>query len=180
MLLLECFPTLGCASGIQKLQCDNASHFVDAVYKLEEFCVEQYLKRDGGNAEKLCRDDLKESDGFIIIGGQGNDIPPGKVDDARCRTQGSDTFNQRKRKLSTHLSFKGLKGRNEMEDTFHANNMNETTHSHLCHVAPTSSFNDKIQHLQVQSVSPSCTRKKSAVIRLSYTRKSYDGEEYCK
>lgn len=175
----ECFPTLGCASGVQKLQYDNASHFVDAMHKLEEFCVEQYLKRDGGKVEKLCKDELKEGDGVTIIGGQDNDFSPGKVDDSRCRPQRSDTFNQRKRKFGTHLSFKGLTGKHDMEDRFHGNNTKETSPSHLRHLAPPSSFNEKIQHLQVQSGSPSCPRKKSAVIRLSYTRKSYEGEEYC-
>ncbi|PKU74902.1 hypothetical protein MA16_Dca020674 [Dendrobium catenatum] len=174
----ECFPSLSCASGVQKQQHDNASHFADAMHKLEEFCVEQYLKRDGGIAEKLCKDEPKEGDGFTIISEQGNGFPQGKLDDARCRTQGSDVLNIRKRKLGTHLSFKGLKGRHEMEDRFHGNNMKEAS-PHLRHLAPTSSFNENIQQLQVQSVSPSCPRKTSAVIRLSYSRKCYEGEEYC-
>ncbi|KAK8943928.1 hypothetical protein KSP40_PGU011374 [Platanthera guangdongensis] len=161
----DSFPAISCANGVQKLQYDSTARFADAMHKLEEFCVEQYLKRDGGKAENFFKNDLKEDDGFTIAGGQG------------YRTQGL-----RKRKLDTHLSFKSLKGWHDVEDGLHENNTLEAAPSRLQHLAPTLSFNDKIQHLQVQSVSPSCPRRKAAVIRLSYTRTSYETEEtteYC-
>lgn len=169
----DCFS----ASGDKKLQYDSTLRFADAMNKLEEFCVEQYFKSDGGKTEKFFKNELKEDDGFTIIGCPGYDFPQGKVDDARCRTQGL-----KKRKLDSHLSFKSLKGCHDMEDGFHENSMKETLPSCLRHLAPTLSFNEKIQYLQAQSVSPLYPRKKSAVIKLSYTRTSYEAEEtteYC-
>ncbi|PKA59863.1 hypothetical protein AXF42_Ash015921 [Apostasia shenzhenica] len=147
-------------NGAQKLQYDSASCFAGAMNKLDEFCVEQYLRRDGGKAEKFSKDDTLDGDGYRIIGGQSY-----------------EACNKRKRVLDTHLSFKSLKDNHDTEDRGHENNVKEMTPYPLCGLAPALSFNEKIQQVQVQNVSPLCRKRKSAVIRLSYTRKSYDGEE---
>lgn len=70
----------------------------------------------------------------------------------------------------TYGSFKGFgeKSDDQME-------------SRVCKLVSSVSFNDKIY--QMTTHSPSCQNKQSAVIRLSYTRKSYESEEateFCK
>ncbi|KAG0462451.1 hypothetical protein HPP92_020927 [Vanilla planifolia] len=173
----DCFPSLSHPSGTQKMQYNSASRFVDAMYKLGEFCVEQYFRRDGISTEKFCMDEHKDCDRFSAIALHGFDFPLGTDDDLRLKYQGPEGCTIRKRILDTHVSFKGLNDRHNMEEMLHENEMKELVPSHLKRLAPTLSFNEKIQHVQMQSASPLCPRRKSAIIRMSYTRQSYDGEE---
>lgn len=80
-----------------------------------------------------------------------------------------DVFTQRQR------SFKGLK-----DDMPQENNLKTRTRL----LAPSISFNDKMFKInQMQNPPPSCQVRKSAVIRLSYKRKSCEMDEdneFCK
>lgn len=129
------------------LQYENASKFVDAICKLEDFCdksprhlaVDQFAKRDGV-------DEFKGVDGIKIMNPQG-----------------------RKRVVDSYSSTKDSK------DDKHE--VGEKSHP----VIPSVGINDKNQHLS--SASPPSQKRKSAIIKLSYKRKSYGGDEtteFCK
>ena len=67
----------------------------------------------------------------------------------------------------------------EGHETEDKSRVNKTS-SCVCKLVPSVSFNDKIQ--QPNTCLP-CQKKRSAVINLSYKRKSFDGEElteFCK
>ncbi|KAJ0973788.1 hypothetical protein J5N97_015753 [Dioscorea zingiberensis] len=130
----DVFPIVSNSIGAQMLQYENASRFVDAMCKLEEFCdasprhlaVDQFVKRDG-------TDDSKEAVGFKAMNPQG-----------------------RKRPVESYGSLKDFK---------------DDKHD----VGEKSNRIDKKQH--IPSASPPCQKRKSAVIRLAYKRKSCDGDE---
>ncbi|KAJ0973758.1 hypothetical protein J5N97_015723 [Dioscorea zingiberensis] len=130
----DVFPIVSNSIGAQMLQYENASRFVDAMCKLEEFCdasprhlaVDQFVKRDG-------TDDSKEAVGFKAMNPQG-----------------------RKRPVDSYGSLKDFK---------------DDKHD----VGEKSNRIDKKQH--IPSASPPCQKRKSAVIRLAYKRKSCDGDE---
>jgi hypothetical protein len=109
--------------------------------------VEQYLKGDGGKNEKE-----KASD------------------EPKLSIQISDVASKTKKFLTNSCagSFKGLKEKADREEK---HSMNRAP-SFVKKMLPSVSFNDKM----AGTGSPT-SKRKSAVIRLSYKRKSYDGEE---
>ncbi|CAD5172640.1 unnamed protein product [Musa acuminata subsp. malaccensis] len=162
--------------GAQMLQYENASRLVDAMYKLEGFCgttpvtlaVEHYLKREGKMDKISCKDEAKDADGSEIIKPHRRELPMGKVN----KTLGSEACMKKRKFLAdSYGSFKGLRERHDTEEK----SLGNKKQSYLRKLVSSVSFNDKIYHMT--KLSPSCQKKKSAVIRLSYTRKSYDGEE---
>ncbi|KAM0936713.1 putative protein ENHANCED DISEASE RESISTANCE 2 [Dioscorea sansibarensis] len=137
----DVFPIVSNSIGAQMLQYENASKFVDAICKFEDFCdksprhlaVDQFAKRDGV-------DYSKGVDGFKIL------IPHG-----------------RKRVVDSNGSLKDFKDdRHEVGEKSHR-------------IVPSVGFNDRNQH--VPSASPPSQKRKSAIIKLSYKRQSYDGDE---
>ncbi|KAJ3673024.1 hypothetical protein LUZ60_006398 [Juncus effusus] len=76
-----------------------------------------------------------------------------------------------KKSNSRAASFKGLKEKNETEERISGNK----TPLFVRKLLPSVSFNDKI--VTAGGTGSPCQKRKSAVIRLSYKRKSYDGEE---
>ncbi|KAK2655761.1 hypothetical protein Ddye_008813 [Dipteronia dyeriana] len=94
-----------------------------------------------------------------ILGTQGYDLSHlGKVD---------EIYSKRKKLIDHYGSFKGLReGRRDSEEN--------TLKSGLARLVPSVSFNDKI--LNSATFGPQL-RKKSAVYRLSFKRRSCDGEE---
>ncbi|KAG1342022.1 hypothetical protein COCNU_05G002510 [Cocos nucifera] len=174
----DSFPSVN-PTGTQKLQYENA--FADAMSKFEELCgstpiaqaVERYLKRDGG---KTGKDDFKDLDRFAMISPHRYKLSMEKFDGSRFRTQGGEFCSKVKKTLVDSCgSFKGSKG-HETEEKYHESK----TPSHVRKLVPSVSFNEKIQ---MASASPQCQKRKTAVLRLSYKRKSYDGEdtmEFCK
>ncbi|XP_022750680.1 uncharacterized protein LOC111299636 isoform X2 [Durio zibethinus] len=155
------FPSVGNAIGNissgQVLQYESSSCFVDGKCKYEEY-HESYLKIDGG---KMSKDELKESNRFSLINSQGHELSRfGKADDICSR---------RKKLLDhSHGSFKGLK-----EDK--RNSEEKTLRSGLSRMVPSVSFNDKIL---TSTMAPQSQRKKLAVFRLSFKRRSScDGED---
>lgn len=80
--------------------------------------------------------------------------------------QGSEVCTKMKKVLNSYGSFKGY----HTEEKSHENNL-----KHKRRLVPCVSFNDKIQ--QMANASPQGQKRRSTVIRLSYKRQSYDGEE---
>ncbi|GAV61726.1 DUF1336 domain-containing protein [Cephalotus follicularis] len=151
---------IGNVSGGHVLQYESSSCFVDGKHKYEEY-HESFLKIDGGKTDKfLSKDECKESNGFALINTKGHELSLlGKVDDV-CG---------KRKKLFDHSigSFKGLK-----EDM--CDSEENPLKSGLSLLIPSVSFNEKI--LQ-STMGPQSQRKKSAVLRLSFKRRSCDGEE---
>ncbi|XP_019705906.1 uncharacterized protein [Elaeis guineensis] len=164
------FPSVGSAIGTQMLQFENASRFVDGMCKFEEFyddtqialAVEQYLKRDEGRTEKPLSKD---------------EIPMRKADEAKFTTQGTDICTKKKNILDDlHCSFKGSKeDKHDTGEKTHENTLKQMTSSCTPQLVHSVSFNDKIE--QINCASPPCQKRKSGVIKLSFNRKSKDGDE---
>ncbi|XP_039113906.1 LOW QUALITY PROTEIN: uncharacterized protein LOC120249460 [Dioscorea cayenensis subsp. rotundata] len=137
----DVFPIVSNSIGAQMLQYENASKFVDAICKLEDFCdksprhlaVDQFAKRDGV-------DEFKGVDGIKIMNPQG-----------------------RKRVVDSYSSTKDSK------DDKHE--VGEKSHQSF----PLSELMTKINIFS--SASPPSQKRKSAIIKLSYKRKSYGGDE---
>ncbi|KAF3323248.1 hypothetical protein FCM35_KLT11979 [Carex littledalei] len=140
----------------QVSQYETASHVVDTMcHAIDDACssgpmalaVEQYLKGDGGKNEK--------------------ERTP---DEPRLSNPITDVASKTKKFLTNSCagSFKGLK---EKADGEEKHSMNKAP-SFVKKLLPSVSFNDK-----AAGTGSPCSKRKSAVIRLSYKRKSYDGEE---
>lgn len=147
---------IGNISSGQVLQYESSSRIVDGKCKYEEY-HESYVKIDG---HKTSKEEYKESKGFAVISTQGYEVSRlGKADESR-----------RKKLLgNSYGSFKGL--REDRRDS-----QENTLKSGLPRLVPSVSFNDKI-------LTGSAPKKKLAVFRLSFKRKSSDGEEttqHCK
>ncbi|PIA62892.1 hypothetical protein AQUCO_00200719v1 [Aquilegia coerulea] len=154
--------------GPQMLQYENASCFKEARCKYGEFyestptsfAIERYLTIDGGTVENFCKDECKEGDGFTVLSSRGYDLSClGKVD---------DICTKRKKELQDPYGSFNLK------DDGHDSEEN-TLKSRLPCLLPNINLNDKNQ-LPSSPCGPS-QRRKSAVYRVSFKRKSYDGEE---
>lgn len=155
------------SSGGQVVQYETSSCFVDGLHKIEEYHG-SYLKIDGGKTEKfLSKDEYKESNRYAVISSQGYELS--------CLGKNDEVYTTRKKVLEHSGSFNGLK--EEKHD------FGEKTHDinlklGLPRLVPCLSFNDKIMN----PPSPQSQRRKSTVIRLSFKRKSCDGDEktgYC-
>ncbi|GLU11015.1 hypothetical protein SLE2022_277880 [Rubroshorea leprosula] len=147
----DCFPSMGNAipniSSGQVVQYESSSCFVDGEGKYEEY-HESVLKIDGVKAEKLLRKDVQ---GFELSHW-------GKADDI-C---------SKRKKLLEHSygSFKGL-------TEYGCNSEEKTLKSRLARLVPSVSFNDKIL---ASTMGAQSQRKKTAVFRLSFKRRSCDRE----
>ncbi|WOL15443.1 hypothetical protein Cni_G24224 [Canna indica] len=173
----DCLPSVSGSIGTQLVPCENASLLVDAVCKFEEL-----YEADGGKSEKLSsKDESKNADRLNSINAQGSEIPLEKVGEARLGNQ-TESCNKMKRVLEDiYGSFKDIKeNRHNTEERFCESTLKQLTSSCGPHLVPSVSFNDKIQ--QFPSASPPCQKRRSAVIRLSFKRKSKDGDdisEFC-
>ncbi|KAG6532493.1 hypothetical protein ZIOFF_006339 [Zingiber officinale] len=176
----DVLPSVNGSVGTQFVPHENASMLVDAVCKLEELyeatpisvAVEQFIETDVGKTEVLfSKKELANADGVTLE----------KVGEAKLRNQ-IESCNKMKRVLEDICgSFKELKENRENTDE---NNCESTSKKLTSSCPPHSvsfiSFNDKVQ--QFPSASPQCQKRRSAVIRLSFGRKSKDGEdvsEFC-
>lgn len=161
----DCFPignneveNMSCP---QKSQFDNAACLKEPRYKYGQFyertptsfAVERYLMIDGADTENLCKDEYNP-----VLCSQGYDLSClGKVEDICTKTR---------------KSFKDNACKEDKRDSVEKIPEN-TLKSRLPRLAQTVSFNDKTK----LPTSPGGTRRKSAVYRVSFKRKSYDGEE---
>lgn len=149
--LVDFFPNI---SNGQVLQYDTSSYYVDSQCNIKEY-HESFSSKDG----------VKEPNGSSLVITQGKEPPaPGKSDES-----GS------KRKKNTdrcYLNFNGAKDdKNDQEEKV----PEKLLKSVLPRLVPSAGLNEKIN--SALSAGPQSQRKKSAVIRLSFKRKSLDGEE---
>lgn len=142
--------TIGNISSGQVLQYESSSCYADGSYKYEEY-HESYMKIDGS---KTGKDEYKESKGFAVISAQGYDL---------SHFSKADEIRRKKLLNNSYGSFKGLK---EDRRDSQENNLK----SGRSRLVPSVSFNDKI-------LSASAPKGKLSVFRLSFKRKSGDGEE---
>ncbi|XP_031492810.1 uncharacterized protein LOC116259235 [Nymphaea colorata] len=181
----DCFPTINNSSGASQVQYENAPCLVEAMGKIEDFpdgvpmslTVEQCLQMDGGKPVFSNKDQSKEFDSLTARDTQGYDLPYlGKTDEANARISGTEINTRKKRSLEDaygHCSpFK--ENASNIEEKNHDQSQKQRTISCLPRLVPTVSFNDKTQPL---SPGPPSQRKKSAVIRVSFKRRSYDGDD---
>ncbi|XP_074570959.1 uncharacterized protein LOC141827574 [Curcuma longa] len=178
----DCLPSAN-AVGTQTLQYETASCFMDAMSKLEDanlitpltMAPEKYFKIESPNDRVLCNCD--PPDRLVNSCASFDELSSSKVDEARDRTHGTDIYTKKKTNLSdSHGGFKGSKEVHEMDDKSHVNKAS----SHICKLVPSVCFNNRIQ--KIPNGSPPSQNKRSSVIKLSYKRKSYDGEdktEFC-
>lgn len=156
----DCFPSIGNVPGGQVVQYETSACYLDSNCKYEEY-HESFMKIDGGKTENFfSKDESKENT-------QGFDIPSMAKSDEACI----------KRKKILDHSYGSFSSLNEDR-----RGSEEKTREKIVKpgLVPSVSFNDKI--LNQPSPSRHSQRKKSAVIRLSFKRKSCDGEEtteYC-
>ncbi|KAL5739122.1 hypothetical protein ACOSQ2_028302 [Xanthoceras sorbifolium] len=150
--------TIGNIPSGQMLQFESSSRFVDGKGKYEEY-HESYFKIDGSKKENNLSKNEKDLNKFTGLSTQGYELPHlGKVDEISSK---------RKKLIDHYGSFKGLREcRRDSEES--------TLKSGLARLVPSVSFNDRI--LNSATLVPQ-QRKKSAIYRLSFKRKSCDGEE---
>uniref|UniRef100_A0A5B7B0P1 Protein ENHANCED DISEASE RESISTANCE 2 C-terminal domain-containing protein n=1 Tax=Davidia involucrata TaxID=16924 RepID=A0A5B7B0P1_DAVIN len=158
----DCFPNI---SNGQVLQYETSSCFVDNKCKYKEY-HESYLKIDGGKGKDGC----KESNGFALLSTQGYELS--------CVGKSEEFCSKRKKKLDSSYGSINCAIENKCDSV--EKTQENILKSGLPRLVPSVSFNDKI----INATSPGLQsqRKKSAVIRLSFKRKSVDREEtneYC-
>ncbi|XP_068655012.1 uncharacterized protein [Aristolochia californica] len=171
----DCFPVvsnaIGNLSNTQML--DSTSSFMGAMCKFEELCdntnpvsfsLERHMKIDGGKAEKYFsgKEDFKESDRIAILTAQGYEVS--------CLGKSDEVYTKRRKLGGRYASFKGLK-----EDKHDPEEKNHETLKQI-KLAPSVSFNDKTL-LHTSNPCPPSQKKMSALIRLSFKRRSNEGEE---
>ncbi|KAF2299407.1 hypothetical protein GH714_031853 [Hevea brasiliensis] len=151
-MLGDRFSSVGSAVGNiscgQVLQYESSSCFMDGQGKYEEY-HESFVKIDG---QGISRDEHNDSKGFALIGTQGYEIS----------LSGKTEENRMKKLLDTYGSFKSSK------DVRHS--QENTIKSGLPRLFPSVSFNDKVLNASAQ-------QKKLGVFKLSFKRKSCDGDE---
>ncbi|PKA52512.1 hypothetical protein AXF42_Ash001492 [Apostasia shenzhenica] len=165
---------------------ENAARCVNALCKFEDCdcspvtsAVENYVKGDDGKTEECtmrgeCKDDRTS-------GSQQTDvISNGNIDEHNFKSQIPEAHYKRKKILNDSvIGFNTLEDdRLDNEEKSQENTLKQLTSSCLPRLVPSLSFKDTSQ--QIPSVSPQCPGRKSAVIQLSFKRKSYDGEEITK
>ncbi|XP_073006303.1 uncharacterized protein [Typha latifolia] len=171
-------PAVTNAIGTKLLLSEETSCFVDAVHNFEEFfdccpvalAVEEYLKRDIGRRQKfLHEDEIREPNTSKTIHPEGHSISVPKVEEENGRTKGTENVTKLKNVEDLAGNFKDLK-----EDS-HDRQEKAVTSSCTPRLVLSGNSSSKIQ--PISSDSPRCQKRKSAVIRLSFKRRSYDGDE---
>ncbi|RRT59258.1 hypothetical protein B296_00037418 [Ensete ventricosum] len=170
------------------LQSENASLVVDEACKFEEFHdstsislgFEQHTDSDGIRSSKLSsKDEFEDADRLKIINSQGSESQSEKANEGKLRNQIESSSKVKKVLEDIRGSFKGLKEIiHDTEEKFRESTLKQLTSSCAPHLVPSISFNDKEK--QFPSASPQCQKRRSAVIRLSFKRRSKDATEFYK
>ncbi|XP_020257590.1 uncharacterized protein LOC109834090 isoform X2 [Asparagus officinalis] len=146
-------PAVNNAIGAQVLQYENASRFVDAMCRYEE-CG------DSTPIALVVEEIFKREEGKTEVLSQDDD----KDTDSDFGT------------ITNNGSFNILnKDEQGAEGYCNENTLKQTTSTDIRGLAPSVSFSDKIP--QIPNASPLAPKRKSAVIKLSFKRKSCEGEE---
>ncbi|XP_062211602.1 uncharacterized protein LOC133912729 [Phragmites australis] len=165
--------------------CSNEDAWFDSVSILEDDSDDEFKSVNGDSSPSTDEENQKEqyestsrfADALTRIGDICRGVPMTlSVEQYLKRDNGDDPARRSQRMsvcaskcLPTSFSFKGLKDKNDTDDT----NKESPTPSRLRKLLHSISFNDKMQ--QLTGGSPA--KKKSTVIHLSYKRTSCDGYE---
>ncbi|CAL9086606.1 unnamed protein product [Musa acuminata var. zebrina] len=183
----DCLPSVNGTIGTQMLQHENASLVVDEACKFEEFHdstsislgFEQHTEADGIRSSKLSsKDEFEDADRLKIINPQGSESQLEKVNEGKLRNQIESSSKVKRVLEDIRGSFKGLKEIiHDTEEKIRESTLKQLTSSCAPQLVPSISFNDKEK--QFPSASPQCLKRRSAVIRLSFKRRSKDATEFC-
>ncbi|CAD6267290.1 unnamed protein product [Miscanthus lutarioriparius] len=157
-------PAMSNSTGTQFMQCEDASSIADAIQKFERIfdgssvaqAVGQYLKRD---ANKIEVERPKAASPETC------DVSSGKVEDAKTRNEGIKILTKLRRGEDACNTLKSFKDGEKPHESIFKSLTPVCTPRHA----------NKVQPLAVAS--PRGQKKKSAVVRLSFKRQSFDGEQ---
>lgn len=158
-------PAISNSAGTQLIQCEDASSIADAIQKfVRNFdgssvaqAVGQYLKRDAN---------IIEAERPKVASPETCDVSSGKVEEAKTRNEGIKILPKFRR---------GDEACNTLKPFKDGDKPHESIFKSLTPVCTPRHANNKVQPLAVAS--PRGQKKKSAVVRLSFKRQSFDGEQ---
>ncbi|RLN29949.1 hypothetical protein C2845_PM05G13820 [Panicum miliaceum] len=157
-------PAVPNSTGTQLMQCEDASSISDAIQKFERIfdgssvaqAVGQYLKRD---ANKI------EAERPKVASPEACDVTSVKADEGKTRNEGIKILTKLRRGEDARNTLKPFKDGEKPHESIFKNLTPVCTPRHA----------NKVQPLAVAS--PRGQKKKSAVVRLSFKRQSFDGEQ---
>ncbi|KAL6622500.1 hypothetical protein ACP70R_032379 [Stipagrostis hirtigluma subsp. patula] len=166
-------PATSNSAGAQLMQCEDASCIVDAIQKFERIfegssvaqAVGQYLKRDANKIDRSRQTDIPEAERPKVASPEACDVSNGKVEEAKTRNEGIKILTKLRRGEDACNTLKSLKDGEKAHESIFKNLTPVCTPRHA----------NKVQPLAVAS--PRGQKKKSAVVRLSFKRKSFDGDQ---
>jgi hypothetical protein len=157
----------------QLLQCDDASCIADCIQKFEKIfdgssvaqAVGQYLTRDANNMDKSSQAGMQEAERLKIASSEASNVFSAKVEEAKTRNEGGVKMLTKLRRGDEGNALKSFKEGEKCHESIFKSLTPVCTPRHA----------NKVQPLGVAS--PRGQKKKSGVVRLSFTRKSFDGEQ---
>jgi hypothetical protein len=157
----------------QLLQCEDASCIADCIQKFEKIfdgssvaqAVGQYLTRDANNMDKSSQAGMQEAERLKIASSEASDVFSAKVEEAKTRNEGGVKMLTKLRRGDEGNALKSFKEGEKCHESIFKSLTPVCTPRHA----------NKVQPLGVAS--PRGQKKKSGVVRLSFTRKSFDGEQ---
>lgn len=167
-------PAISSAGMTQLLHCEDASCIADCIQKFEKIfdgsavahAVGQYLTRDANNMDKSGQAGVQEAERNKIASSEMHDVFSAKVEEAKTRNEGGV-------KMLTKFR-RGEEACHALKSFKDGEKCHESIFRSLTPVCTPRNAN-KVQPLGVAS--PRGQKKKSGVVRLSFTRKSFDGEQ---
>ncbi|TVU49541.1 hypothetical protein EJB05_00854 [Eragrostis curvula] len=165
-------PVMSNSAGTQLMQCENASSIADAIQKFERIfdsssvaqAVGQYLK-DANKTDRSMQADMQESERPKVANPEPYDVSNGMVEEAKTRNEGVRILTKIRRGDDACNTLKSVKDGEKVHESIFKSITPVCTPRHA----------NKIQPLAVAS--PRGQKKKSTVVRLSYKRQSFDGEQ---
>uniref|UniRef100_A0A0D9Y0S6 Protein ENHANCED DISEASE RESISTANCE 2 C-terminal domain-containing protein n=1 Tax=Leersia perrieri TaxID=77586 RepID=A0A0D9Y0S6_9ORYZ len=166
-------PAVSNSAGTQLMHCEDASCIADAIQKFERIfdgscvaqAVGQYLKRDAKKMDRPNQADIQESEKTKIPSPDSCDVSDAKVEETKTRNEGIKILTKLRRGEDACNTLKSSKDGDKAHDSIFKSLTPVCTPRHA----------NKVQPLVVAS--PRGQKKKSGVVRLSFKRKSFDGEQ---
>ncbi|KAM0893738.1 hypothetical protein ACQ4PT_024921 [Festuca glaucescens] len=166
-------PAISSAGMTQLLQYEDASCIADCIQKFEKIfdgssvaqAVGQYLTRDANNMDKSSQAGVQEAERLKIASSEASDVFSAKVEEAKTRNDGGVKMLTKLRRGEEGNALKSFKDGEKCHESIFKSSTPVCTPRHA----------NKVQPLGVTS--PRGQKKKSGVVRLSFTRKSFDGEQ---
>lgn len=170
-------PAMSNPAGTQFIQCEDASSIADAIQKFERIfdgssvahAVGQYLK-DANKMDRSRQGNMQESERPKIANPESTDVKDGEkdgmVEEAKTKNDGN--------KIPIKLR-RGDDACNTLKSVKDGEKVHESIFKSLTPVCTPRHATNKVQPLAVAS--PRGQKKKSAVVRLSLKRQSFDGDQ---